>query len=307
MKASYYSHGKLLISGEYLVLDGATALAVPTRQGQSLRVSPSETATGLEWVSRNPDGSTWFETRFENNEFRNAGRDPAFPADLRARLLYILTAAAEMNPGFLVKLEGARAETQLEFPREWGLGSSSTLISNLAFWADIDPYALLEATLGGSGYDIAAARSENPFFYSLTPQKIPVTIPAPFFPPFADTLFFVYLNQKQDSREGIARYRKQGSPPKKVLDEVSGLSEQMARAANLEAFRKLIDAHEILVGEILGMEPVKNRWFGDYPGSIKSLGAWGGDFILATGKAAEQDYFRKKGYQVIRPYREFIL
>ena len=58
---------------------------------------------------------------------------------------------------------GTRVETQLEFPREWGLGSSSTLISNLGLWAETDPYDLLSATLGGSGYDIAAARSESPF------------------------------------------------------------------------------------------------------------------------------------------------
>jgi len=32
--ASFYSNGKLLITGEYLVLDGAKALALPTKYGQ---------------------------------------------------------------------------------------------------------------------------------------------------------------------------------------------------------------------------------------------------------------------------------
>ena len=36
---TYYSNGKLLITGEYVVLDGATALAIPTKYGQSLCVS----------------------------------------------------------------------------------------------------------------------------------------------------------------------------------------------------------------------------------------------------------------------------
>ena len=34
----FYSNGKLLLTGEYVVLDGATALAVPTRFGQDLIV-----------------------------------------------------------------------------------------------------------------------------------------------------------------------------------------------------------------------------------------------------------------------------
>ena len=36
--SQFYSHGKLLITGEYLVLDGAKALAVPTVFGQDLSV-----------------------------------------------------------------------------------------------------------------------------------------------------------------------------------------------------------------------------------------------------------------------------
>ena len=35
---TFYSNGKLLLTGEYVVLDGAKALAVPTRFGQNLIV-----------------------------------------------------------------------------------------------------------------------------------------------------------------------------------------------------------------------------------------------------------------------------
>ena len=34
----FYSNGKLLLTGEYLVLDGANAFAVPTKFGQNLIV-----------------------------------------------------------------------------------------------------------------------------------------------------------------------------------------------------------------------------------------------------------------------------
>jgi len=306
MKQSFYSHGKLLLSGEYAVLDGATALAVPTRLGQWLHVEQTG-GDEMEWISQNPDGSSWFTARFQRDDLTAPTTEVPFPSGIRERLLYMLRAAVALNPGFGKRLMGTRVETQLEFPREWGLGSSSTLISNLGLWAETDPYDLLAATLGGSGYDIAAARSEGPFFYTLRQENAPRVQPTSFDPVFAGDLFFVYLNQKQDSREGIARYRQRPAPTAEMLKTVSGFSHQLANAPDLPAFRQALDAHEVLLGEILEMEPIKKRWFPDYPGSVKSLGAWGGDFILATGNAKDQDYFRQKGYSVIRPYREFIL
>jgi mevalonate kinase len=38
----FYAPGKLLITGEYAVLDGAWALALPTRLGQTLTVTPTQ-------------------------------------------------------------------------------------------------------------------------------------------------------------------------------------------------------------------------------------------------------------------------
>ena len=35
LKKDFYSNGKLLLTSEYVVLDGAIALAIPTRLGQS--------------------------------------------------------------------------------------------------------------------------------------------------------------------------------------------------------------------------------------------------------------------------------
>jgi hypothetical protein len=198
-------------------------------------------------------------------------------------------------------------ETRLEFPREWGLGSSSTLISNMASWSGTDPFALLDLTLGGSGYDIAAARQEEPFVYHLDAHGNPEVVAVDFDPSFVEELFFVYLNQKQDSREGIRRYRNKSFDRAHAVKEVSGLTHNLVSATTLKDFCKALDAHESLLSELLGIPPVKKRLFPDYPGSIKSLGAWGGDFILATGKAFEMDYFRTKGYTTLRSYRELIL
>jgi hypothetical protein len=38
MQKTFYSNGKLLITGEYLILDGAKGLALPTKMGQNLSV-----------------------------------------------------------------------------------------------------------------------------------------------------------------------------------------------------------------------------------------------------------------------------
>ena len=303
---TFYSHGKLLLSGEYVVLDGALALAAPTHAGQWLEISDA-TSDGLHWRSLGPGGDSWFETHFHPEELQGPPLQENLPQDLRGRLRYLLATICRLKPDFMNQLSQTVVETRLEFPKEWGLGSSSTLISNLAFWADIDPFLLLKKTFGGSGYDIAAARVDTPFLYRLGPEGNPEVESIAFTPPFAQALFFVYLNQKQDSREGISQYRNRPIDREAAVRQISGLTQQMIASTDLDSFCEIIEAHEAYIAEILQIQPVKERLFPDFPGSVKSLGAWGGDFILATGSASHQEYFRKKGYPVVKPYREMIL
>ena len=54
----YYSNGKLLITGEYFVLDGAISLAVPTTCGQDLIVE-SIKESQLIWESYDPYNLLW--------------------------------------------------------------------------------------------------------------------------------------------------------------------------------------------------------------------------------------------------------
>ncbi len=82
-------------------------------------------------------------------------------------LLKILLEAKRLNPNFLNGKMGYEVHTTLSFPREWGLGSSSTLISNIAQWANVDPFALLSETFNGSGYDIACAQHNRPIIYQI--------------------------------------------------------------------------------------------------------------------------------------------
>jgi hypothetical protein len=40
---------------------------------------------------------------------------------------------------------------------------------------------------------------------------------------------------------------------------------------------------------------------------IKSLGAWGGDFVMCISKENPTEYFREKGFEVVVPYSDMIL
>ena len=61
------------------------------------------------------------------------------------------------------------------------------------------------------------------------------------------------------------------------------------------------------MSSILELPTVKESLFPDFDGSIKSLGAWGGDFVLTVSKDNPTAYFENKGYKTIVSYQEMIL
>lgn len=299
----FYSNGKLLLTGEYLVLDGALALAIPTKYGQSLTVEPVE-KTKVTWESFDHEDKLWFETElFIRDGFQLSKASDNSIAD---RLLQILNATKKQNPTFLKGETGFRIKTEMDFPRNWGLGTSSTLINNIAQWAGIDPYILLEETFGGSGYDIACAKHNVPITYQLE-KNGRTTIERNFNPEFKDQLYFVFLNKKQNSRDGIATYHKTKKDTHLALSEIDAITNDMISCRNLETFQFLMQSHENIISKIIKQQPVKESLFKDFKGSIKSLGAWGGDFALVAAEEAPDTYFKAKGFDTIIPYREMIL
>ncbi len=95
-----------------------------------------------------------------------------------------------------------------------------------------------------------------------------------------------------------------------VASRISELTKQFLAAQTLLDFDKLIRQHEELVAETIGLPRAKDLFFGDFWGEIKSLGAWGGDFVLATSdRPAEETrrYFNEKGFEVFLPFDELIL
>lgn len=301
----FYSNGKLLLTGEYLVLDGAKAIALPTQCGQSLTIENIDEPI-IHWTSFDADNSIWLEAQFPIDGLRGALVNET--DDTKKRLLNLLVTAMQCNSKFLDdKHKGYKITTYLDFNRSWGLGTSSTLINNLGQWARVNPYRLLNKTFGGSGYDIACASANAPLVYVLDDPLNPTITKANFNPSFKDQLFFVYLNQKQNSREAITAYQNHKSQVKLAIKEIDSISSLILNSKNLFDFEQLIRKHEIIISQMIGLQPVKDLYFSDYGGEIKSLGAWGGDFILATSKHNPTAYFESKGYSTVIPYSKLIL
>ena len=301
MKTTFYSNGKLLLTGEYVVLDGASAIVIPTKYGQTLQVTPSA-KEGIHWESRDENDLVWYTETFLYQENGIIAYDKNNPV---SRTLHkIMMCAKQLNPSFLRDPQGWAVTTQLDFPRNWGLGTSSTLINNIAQWAGVDAFTLLAASYGGSGFDIAAAQHHTPIRYRLLSKK-PVVEAIELEWPFKDQLFFVHLNQKQDSKAGISAYKK-AVVNKDIFNVIDVINQELLDCRPIAVFEKLLQRHEELISETIQIPTVKSLLFPEYPRSIKSLGAWGGDFVLATGGANEKDYFRKKGYLTIIDFADMV-
>jgi len=294
-----YSHGKILLTGEYMVLAGAEALAIPTKMGQSLEFKPNDSKT-LNWESWDFKNELWFNANLNIMDFSFSNTSSE---TIALKLTKILKAVRDQKNNFLMK-NGGTVKTHLEFERQWGLGTSSTLISNLARWSQTNPYKLLQSSFGGSGYDIACATAKSPLIFRKQ-HLDPHIESCEFDPLFKNSLYFVYLNQKKNSREAIKFFKRQNIAKEQVA-YASSLTREIMNVNKLNDFERLITEHESFISKILGVVPVKEKLFSDFQGAIKSLGAWGGDFILATGDTDTPRYFKTKGFDVVITYQEML-
>lgn len=304
MEQSFYSNGKLLLTGEYMVLDGALALALPTKFGQSLTVKEGNNQE-IKWISYDHDGSIWFEGIIPFKSIQNKTHSNNTNS-VKNTLIDILHQAHVLNPDFLHRSKGYEISTRLTFPKFWGLGTSSTLINNIAQWLQVDAYSLLKNSFGGSGYDIACAQHNTPILYHLEANQ-PVVKPVVFNPSFKNQIYFVYLNKKQSSKNAIFSYYNKQNDLQQTIPAISKLTQQILEVGEAKDFAQLLQKHEIEMSNVLEMETVQEALFPDFKGVLKSLGAWGGDFMLSISKENPTTYFKEKGYTVVIPYQEMIL
>ncbi|MBQ4206110.1 MAG: hypothetical protein II662_05580, partial [Bacteroidales bacterium] len=215
-----------------------------------------------------------------------------------------------LNPNILQDKNDYFFTTRLEFDSQWGLGSSSTLISLLSQWANVNPYNLLNRTMGGSGYDIACATASKPITYQLINGE-PIVEEINFKPVFSDKLYFVYQGHKQSSGKEVKSFkeRAKNSDFTYEVSEISKISESLVKVTSFEEFCSLLTRHEAIMSRVLEQPPLKAQYT-DFQGVIKSLGAWGGDFFLAATELSEKevrDYFDKKGLDVVIKYDDIVL
>jgi mevalonate kinase len=302
MTQEFYSNGKLLLSGEYAILDGAEGWAIPTKFGQYLKATINSSSI-LKWTSIDADGTIWFQCEYHLVQLVIVSTTNE---DISSKLITILKEAQKLAPNFLKDANGFVVETTLTFPRNWGLGTSSTLINNIAQWSKTNPYKLLKESFGGSGYDIACAQHDSPILFKIKNDQPVINRIEPELS-YSEQLFFVYLNQKKNSRDAIAAYRKQAIDKKELTSRITELTIQLYQSKTLLEFEAALNLHETTLSNALNIPTIKEELFPDYNGSIKSLGGWGGDFVMVTARENTLTYFNEKGYNTILSYSEMAL
>ena len=295
-----YSNGKVLLTGEYVILDGALSLAAPTKFGQHLKFQEN-LSNFINWKSKNFDGNIWFECLITSDTLKV---ESTSSQKISNTLVEIINFIREYNPAFL-KNCGSDISTNLTFEKNLGLGSSSTLISNLSKISGVNPYTLNNKIFKGSGYDIACAESISPILYKLDKdQKIINEVS--FKPSFNEHIYFVYLNKKQNSILEIEKYNK-NKASNSIINEISDITSEIVVCNSIDGFNKLIEAHELIISKLISKQTVKDLLFKDFDGYIKSLGAWGGDMIMVTSQIDPSQYFIEKGYSTIFKFKELLV
>jgi hypothetical protein len=255
----------------------------------------------LHWKALDAQNEVWLElviTPDHNFQIMVGSEDQAL------FILKILNKAQLLNPNF--DFWGKRVETQLEFSRHWGLGSSSTFLVCIAQWAQVDPFELFFSTMKGSGYDIAVGVESESVAYKLVEgkaqyktQNIPVNT--------KETLYFIYLGKKQISSTEVQAQEKKIVPSELII-EINRISQSLLQNKTAQEWDEILEKHEEITAQITGKIPIKKQLFDDYPHLIKSLGAWGGDFILARAYlSTDLDYFKHKGFNTILPFEDLVL
>lgn len=299
----FEAYGKFLISGEYFILHGAKGLAVPlTKMHQKLEVSSSN-ELGHEWIANDSTNSPWFNVKFSDKLEIQSTSDKKMAVKLQTILSSV---KAQRNDLFC---SGQTFQTSMNFSHEWGMGSSSTLISIIAQWSGTNQYHLQKEFFGGSGYDIACATAQGPLIYQLF-NGSPTSTSFAWNPSFQDNLFFIYLGKKQDSRIAMDEFnRKNSNISNEQITAINELTASFIEASDLSQFQSSILAHEAFISKHVGISPIKSRLFHDFSGEIKSLGGWGGDFILAATSMEKESvsrYFLNKGMPLVFNWDDLI-
>ncbi|MCO5285412.1 MAG: GYDIA family GHMP kinase [Chitinophagaceae bacterium] len=289
----FFASGKLLLFGEYLVLRGAQSMALPLSSGQELQITTNPSG-GIQWEAFE-FGNQWLTIHLSNDLKILDTNDPEKARTAQKFLELICTNST-------VTVRDLHLRFDLDFHRHYGFGTSATLTSLLSQWSGVDPYYLMQQTFGGSGYDIAAATATTPFIYS---RENKIEKEFRLADAITSHLLFVYLGKKQISAGEVAAFKKKVTT-KDQLHEMNRIVEAASQCTSIIDWENLMMQSEALMSSILHFSTVKEQLFPDYPYAVKSLGAWGGDFVMATFRdiSEAKKYFQQKQKQPIFTFKE---
>jgi len=262
-----FSPGKLMLTSEYFAIDGALVLAVPTRLGQEFFFEEKDDQKCLVFWEAYHQNTLWLKAVIDYKNWQ------------------ILETNIPSSAEFILKtLHNVQQLSEIKFQHT-------------------NSYYLNTISLGGSGYDIAVAKEKSAILYQSKPEIKYEKVN--FSPSFKNELIFIHLNQKQDSREGINLYRSK-EKSQRLVDEFSNLTRNILLCNELQIFSQLMLEHEQKIANFLKIPTVKERFFADSPVFVKSLGAWGGDFVMSAKFDGFRDYFWGKGFSTIFDWDDLI-
>lgn len=295
-----YSPGKLMLTSEYFAVDGALVLAVPTKLGQEFFFDEKQDQKSLILWEAYHQNKLWLKAVIDYKNWQILETNIISSAEF---ILKTLKNVQNLSDIKFKATDSYYLKTNLQFPADYGLGSSSTLMTNLAEWSEIDPFHLNSISLGGSGYDIAVAKAKSAVLFKNKPEIHFERLD--FNPKFKNELIFIHLNQKQDSREGINLYKSK-IKSQNLIDEFSDLTRNILLCDELDNFSRLMTLHEQRISDFIELPTVKSIFFEDCAKFVKSLGAWGGDFVMSAKFEGYQDYFWGKGFTTVFEWNELI-
>jgi len=280
MSKTYHAHWKILLSGEYMILDWAVGCWLSTCHGQTLEVK--EITSNIPVIHRKAE-EQW-KIRFEwiydkkNNIWTSSSSD-----DVARYLSHLFLFGIKNNKVLHSDNKSYEVKTHLSYPRNRWLWSSSTIIYLYAQLIEANPFDVhMHQHPSGSGYDIACAWASWPLLFEKTDKNPFLVTPINWKPSFHKNLYFVYSWKKQNTHESS-------------VDERSSL----------------IIEHEKIIAQHLGATPIQTTRFADNDSIVvKSLWWWGWDFLLVTWKWEKSDlikYMNEKHITHIFTWDEFIL
>ena len=297
-----------MLAGEYAVLCGVEALALPVKAGQWQHVweMPAKGVSKLVWQSKDVDGSVWLECRIDTDIMHVSETSSREFSDT---LLQLLRFIQEQKPELFLH-KNIRVETECEFNRSYGLGSSSTLVCNLAKWSGVDAHALQEAVFGGSGYDVAVGNLGRPLVYWLEHHQ-PNWSAWQFPPDFTREWYLAFPGEKQNSRESLSGVNDKLERIKTdvaLLQQMNACIQAIKTPRSLPMLEAMLEMWQALLSqrldlprpyETLGLSPSKG-------GICKYLGAWGGDVLLINQTFLQANEIAFENMEIVA-WNEFVI